>query len=138
MAKLQFQMISIIVVAFVALAAAQSDDCTNVVVSMSPCLNYGNSSAAPTAACCTQLNTVAHSRPQCLCQVFNGGGLTVDQSQAQALPTACNVQTPHLSNCKGGGSSSPGNGSSDASATSFGFNRFFFILLVFATYTYTF
>ena len=102
MAKLQFQRISILVVAFAALATAQSEECTNVVVSMSPCLNYGNSSAAPWAACCTQLNTVARSRPQCLCQVFNGGGLTVDQSQAQALPKACSVQIdPHLNNCKG-------------------------------------
>ncbi|KAL1561766.1 non-specific lipid transfer protein GPI-anchored 5-like [Salvia divinorum] len=131
MAKLQFQMIPILVAFAAVLSAAQSDDCTNVVVSMSPCLNYGNTSAAPSAACCTQLNTVARSRPQCLCQVIDGGGLTVDRSQAQALPKACNVQTPN--NCKGGGSSSPGNGSSDAA--SFGFNRFFFIFLVFTAYT---
>ncbi|KAG6420087.1 hypothetical protein SASPL_116602 [Salvia splendens] len=138
MAKLQFQMISILVVAFATLAAAQSEDCTNVVVSMSPCLNYGNSSAAPSAACCTQLSTVARSQPQCLCQVMDGGGLTVDRSQAQALPKACNVQTPDLNNCKGGGSSSPGNGSSDASATSFGFSRFYVIFLVLIFYIHVF
>ncbi|KAH6778006.1 hypothetical protein C2S52_006479 [Perilla frutescens var. hirtella] len=106
MAHLQFSMISalILLATLCSGAAAQSDDCTNVVITMSPCLNYGNSSAAPSAACCTQLGTVARSQPQCLCQVIDGGastlGLNVDQSQALALPKACNVQTD-ATNCKG-------------------------------------
>ncbi|XP_057783403.1 non-specific lipid transfer protein GPI-anchored 5-like isoform X1 [Salvia miltiorrhiza] len=144
MAKLQFSMIpSLVILAAVSSgAAAQSDGCTNVVVSMSPCLNYGNSSAAPSAACCAQLNTVARSRPECLCQVINSTtlGLSVDQTQAQALPKACSVQTP---NCKaasppgstpnsGGGSSSPGNGSSDAA--SIRFSTLFAIFLLFTAH----
>lgn len=82
-------------------AMAQSD-CTNVIISMSPCLNYitGNSSA-PTSGCCTQLGSVVRSRPECLCQVLNGGGsslgLDVNQTQAEALPGSCKVQTPPLS-----------------------------------------
>ncbi|KAK3042179.1 hypothetical protein RJ639_001299 [Escallonia herrerae] len=73
-------------------AAAQS--CTNVIISMSPCLNYisGNSST-PSSGCCTQLATVVKSQPQCLCQVLNGGGsslgLNINQTQALALPGAC-------------------------------------------------
>lgn len=112
MANLRFSIVSclLLLAALGSGAAAQSsdgnDDCTNVVVSMSPCLNYGNSSAAPSAACCTQLATVARSRPQCLCDVIGGGGsstlgLSVDQSQALALPKSCNVQTPDSSKCQG-------------------------------------
>ncbi|KAL0367360.1 UNVERIFIED_CONTAM: hypothetical protein Sradi_3626100 [Sesamum radiatum] len=85
---------------------AQSSDCTNVLISMSPCLNYisGNSST-PSSTCCTQLGTVVRSQPQCLCQVLNGGGsnlgLNINQTQALALPKACNVQTPPTSLCNG-------------------------------------
>ncbi|XP_059648835.1 non-specific lipid transfer protein GPI-anchored 5-like [Cornus florida] len=92
-------------------AAAQSSSCTNVIISMSPCLNYitGNSST-PSSGCCTQLATVVRSEPQCLCQVLTGGGsslgININQTQALALPGACNVQTPPISRCN---SASPAN-----------------------------
>lgn len=95
---------------FAGVATAQSNDCTNVLISMSPCLSYisGNSST-PASGCCTQLGTVVASEPQCLCEVLNGGGsnlgLDINQTQAMALPGACNVQTPPLSRCNGKNSS---------------------------------
>ncbi|KAK4425653.1 hypothetical protein Salat_1759300 [Sesamum alatum] len=139
-------------------ATAQSSDCTNVLISMSPCLNYitGNSSA-PSSACCTQLGTVVRSQPQCLCEVLNGGGsnlgLNINQTQALALPTACNVQTPPVSKCNaaspsgspgstptspktnpaGGGSKtvpSSGNGSSDANSNKLAVSTMFGLLFV--------
>lgn len=85
---------------------AKAQDCTNVIISMSPCLNYiqGNSTS-PSSGCCTQLASVVRSQPQCLCQVLNGGGanlgLSINQTQALELPKACNVQTPPVSQCKG-------------------------------------
>lgn len=84
-------------------AAAQSS-CTNVLISMSPCLNFitGNSST-PSSQCCTQLANVVRTSPQCLCEVLNGGGsslgININQTQALALPAACNVQTPSISRC---------------------------------------
>ncbi|KAF5768288.1 putative plant lipid transfer protein/Par allergen [Helianthus annuus] len=90
--------------------AQSSSGCTNVIISMSPCLNYisGNSST-PSSGCCTQLATVVKSQPQCLCEVLNGGGsslgLNINQTQALELPRACNVQTPPTSQCNAG---SPG------------------------------
>ncbi|KAK6130217.1 hypothetical protein DH2020_036027 [Rehmannia glutinosa] len=145
-------------------AAAQSSDCTNVLISMSPCLNYisGNSSA-PSPACCTQLRTVVGSQPQCLCQVLNGGGsnlgLNINQTQALALPGACNVQTPPTSQCNaaspsdspgstpnspntnsGGGSKTvppTGDGSSDATSIKLGVSVLFFLVFV-ASYVSTF
>jgi len=87
-------------------AVAQSSSCTNALVNLSPCLSYisGNSST-PSSGCCSQLTSVVSSQPQCLCEVLNGGassfGITINQTQALALPTACNVQTPSITQCKG-------------------------------------
>nr|GMD83755.1 non-specific lipid-transfer protein-like protein At2g13820 [Ipomoea batatas] len=102
--------------------AQSSDDCTNVIISMSPCLNYitGNSSL-PTAGCCTQLGTVVKSKPECLCQVLNGGGsnlgLNINQTQALALPAACKIQTPPTSTCNTGSPSGSPSGTSGSPNT---------------------
>ncbi|KAL9352863.1 hypothetical protein Peur_055543 [Populus x canadensis] len=102
-------------------AMAQSD-CTNVLISMSPCLNYitGNSST-PSSQCCTQLASVVRSSPQCLCQVLNGGGsslgINVNKTQAIALPGACNVQTPPISSCNGASPAASPAGTPEASST---------------------
>ncbi|KAL2463893.1 Bifunctional inhibitor/lipid-transfer protein/seed storage 2S albumin superfamily protein [Forsythia ovata] len=136
---------------------AQSSDCTNSIVSMSPCLNYitGNSSS-PSPGCCTQLNTVVRSQPECLCQVLNGGGsslgLDINKTQALALPKACNAQTPPVSKCNDGSPSgspstpnspnsnpsdggaknvpSTGNNSSDAASSKLAAPLLFFLLFV--------
>ncbi|XP_076897049.1 non-specific lipid transfer protein GPI-anchored 5-like [Bidens hawaiensis] len=90
--------------------AQSSSGCTNVIISTSPCLNYitGNSTT-PSSGCCTQLDSVVKSQPQCLCEVLNGGGsslgLNINQTQALELPKACNVQTPPTSQCN---AASPG------------------------------
>ncbi|CAK7327081.1 unnamed protein product [Dovyalis caffra] len=103
--KMSMGLAMVLAAMFWAGAMAQSD-CTNVLISMSPCLNYitGNSSN-PSSQCCTQLASVVRSSPQCLCQVLNGGGsslgINVNQTQAIALPGACNVQTPPISRCNG-------------------------------------
>ncbi|KAH1089386.1 hypothetical protein J1N35_016643 [Gossypium stocksii] len=97
--------IMVLMVMFSAGAKAQSG-CTTVLISMSPCLNFitGNSST-PSQQCCRQLASVVRSSPQCLCEVLNGGGLSlginVNRTQALALPGACNVQTPPISACNG-------------------------------------
>lgn len=104
--RIEAIVILIIAVTFWEGAAAQSSDCTNVIISMSPCLNYitGNSSS-PSSSCCSQLSSVVKSQPECLCQVINGGssslGINVNMTQATALPSACNVQTPPVSQCNG-------------------------------------
>ncbi|KAK4733046.1 hypothetical protein R3W88_007307 [Solanum pinnatisectum] len=137
-------------------AAQLSSDCTNVLVGMSPCLNYitGNSSS-PSSGCCTQLGTVVKNNPECLCQVLNGGGsnmgLNINQTQALALPNACKVQTPSISKCNAGSpTSSPAGtpsspnteasgsgsipssrgGSNDASLTKMIDLPFFFLLFI--------
>ncbi|KAI9114932.1 hypothetical protein K1719_013945 [Acacia pycnantha] len=94
-----------VVVAMLCGGASAQSSCTNVLVSLSPCLNYiqGNSST-PSSSCCQQLGSVVGSQPQCLCQVLNGGGsslgININQTQALALPSACKVSTPSLTQCK--------------------------------------
>ncbi|XP_010938128.1 non-specific lipid transfer protein GPI-anchored 15 [Elaeis guineensis] len=89
-------------------ASAQSSSCTSALVNLSPCLNYitGNEST-PSSSCCSQLASVVQSEPQCLCTVLNGGasslGITINQTQALALPGACKVQTPPVSQCSANG-----------------------------------
>ncbi|XVE77810.1 hypothetical protein DITRI_Ditri13aG0092300 [Diplodiscus trichospermus] len=130
--------------------AQSSSSCTNVLISMSPCLDYiqGNSST-PSSSCCSQLSNVVRSQPQCLCQVVNGGasslGVSVNQTQAMALPAACNVKTPPASQCNAsspsgspsGTSNSPSGGGSksvpttDDSTSAGNFTKLSFSLLFF-------
>ncbi|KAL4642348.1 non-specific lipid transfer protein GPI-anchored 5-like isoform X2 [Castanea sativa] len=116
--KMEMGLVLVLVTMLWAGASAQSS-CTNVIISLSPCLNYitGNTST-PSSGCCSQLASVVRSQPQCLCQVLNGGssslGININQTQALALPGACNVQTPPLSSCN---AASPSN-SPAASPTS--------------------
>lgn len=96
--------ITLVLVTVLWTGATAQTDCTNVLISLSPCLNYitGNSST-PSSGCCTQLASVVLSKPVCLCQVLSSGGsslgIQVNQTQAEALPGTCNVQTPPLSSC---------------------------------------
>lgn len=106
--KVDMGLVLVVMAMLCAGAAAQSQSsCTNVLVSLSPCLNYitGNSST-PSSGCCSQLASVVRSQPQCLCQVLSGGGsslgININQTQALALPVACKVQTPPTSQCNNG------------------------------------
>ena len=82
----------LVLVAMLCAGATAQSGCTSVLISLSPCLNYitGNSSTPS---------------QQCLCEVLNGGGsslgITINQTQALALPGSCNVQTPPISSCSG-------------------------------------
>lgn len=94
-------------VAMLCAGASAQSGCTTVIVGLAPCMAYimGNSSA-PASPCCSQLAGVVRSQPQCLCMILNGGaallGVTLNQTRALALPTACNMQTPPVSLCNNG------------------------------------
>ena len=80
--------------------------CTNVLISLAPCLNYVTGKAStPTSSCCSQLSSVVQRQPQCLCLALTGGGaslgISINQTLALALPNACNVETPPASKCNG-------------------------------------
>ncbi|KAK4756471.1 hypothetical protein SAY87_006598 [Trapa incisa] len=86
--------------------------CMSSLLGLTPCLNYvsGNSST-PSSTCCSRLTGVVQSQPQCLCLLLNGTassyGYSINQTQALALPGACNVKTPPVSLCNGGNAALP-------------------------------
>ncbi|XP_020239951.1 non-specific lipid-transfer protein-like protein At2g13820 isoform X2 [Cajanus cajan] len=133
----------------VGVAQTQSS-CTSVLLNLSPCLDYisGNSST-PSSSCCTQLATVVRSQPQwqCLCQVLNGGGsslgLNINQTQALALPSACNIQTPPISLCNGASPAespnwNPSDNASSSSTLNLSIPLLLLLLAVAPTYASTF
>ncbi|KAJ0093437.1 hypothetical protein Patl1_25340 [Pistacia atlantica] len=96
-------MVLVTLFSFWAATRAQSD-CTNVIITLAPCLNYvSGSSSTPSPSCCSQLASVVKSNPRCLCTVLNGGGssfgVSINETLALALPGACNVETPPVSRC---------------------------------------
>ncbi|KAJ4881218.1 Bifunctional inhibitor/lipid-transfer protein/seed storage 2S albumin superfamily protein [Raphanus sativus] len=103
MCSLLLLTVSVAVIWSTTTVSAQSD-CTNVLISMALCLGYitGNSTT-PSQQCCNQLANAVRSSPECLCEVPKGGGpqlgINVSQTQALALPKACNVETPPASSC---------------------------------------
>ncbi|KAL4588154.1 hypothetical protein LXL04_001034 [Taraxacum kok-saghyz] len=95
--------------------------CTSALMGMSPCLNFitGNIST-PSSSCCSQLGNLVQSQPQCLCSVLNGNGInlgiSINRTLALALPGACNVQTPPVSQCNA--SNGPGTSSTPSPSSS--------------------
>ncbi|GFP92315.1 hypothetical protein PHJA_001375600 [Phtheirospermum japonicum] len=112
--------ISLVLVMLWNKGTAQSG-CTMALASLSPCLNYirGNSST-PSSSCCSRLSNVVQSNPQCLCALLKGGasnfGIAVNQTLALALPGACDVQTPPVSQCDGVNNGPPNSGPAPADA----------------------
>ncbi|KAI6674770.1 hypothetical protein NL676_002676 [Syzygium grande] len=134
------------VVALLWAGAVAQTSCSSALISLSPCLSFitGNSSAPPSSACCTQLASVVNSEPLCLCEVLNGSasaalGMNINQTQAQKLPPACNVQTPPTSSCNalsparspvGSPSSTPGRISADGRSTDVKWSLVLFTLFI--------
>ncbi|XVE77811.1 hypothetical protein DITRI_Ditri13aG0092400 [Diplodiscus trichospermus] len=92
-------------------AEANAQSCPTALTNLTPCLNYitGNSSS-PSSTCCSQLQSIVQSSPQCLCSVLNNGasmGITINQTMALQLPGVCQVQIPPISQCNSGTSGTP-------------------------------
>ncbi|KFK37567.1 hypothetical protein AALP_AA4G273500 [Arabis alpina] len=99
-------------ITFVAIVAAlwgvtkaqPSSSCVTTLTTLAPCLGYitGNSTT-PSQTCCSQLDSVIKSSPQCICSAVNSPipniGLNINRTQALQLPNACSIQTPPLTQC---------------------------------------
>ncbi|KAK1309749.1 hypothetical protein QJS10_CPA08g00332 [Acorus calamus] len=99
-----FDFAVVLVAATLIVGSSAQSGCTTAIIGLAPCLNFitGNTST-PASSCCSQLASVVQSNPRCLCTLLNGGGssfgINVNQTLALALPGACNVQTPPVSQC---------------------------------------
>eukprot|EP01018_Ginkgo_biloba_P038676 Gb_11754 [translate_table: standard] len=114
----------LMVAGVVAQAPAPSSDCTSAITSLAPCLSYvssGSNDTTPGKECCTALSTVVSTRVLCLCQVLstnNTLGLPINRTRALALPSACNVKTPSISQCSAASGNAPGAAPAAGSASS--------------------
>eukprot|EP00253_Pinus_taeda_P002416 PITA_02416 len=95
-------------------AAQSSSSCSAALVSLAPCLAFlqgGANNSSPTQGCCTGLASVVSTSAACLCQMVtttnNPLGIPINQTQALALPGACKITTPPVSQCKSTSASNP-------------------------------
>ncbi|KAL7157196.1 hypothetical protein ABFS83_02G061200 [Erythranthe nasuta] len=88
-------------------------DCSSLVLEMADCLPYvteGGTAAKPNGQCCSGLKTVLKTDADCLCEAFKNSaqlGVTLNLTKALALPTACHVSAPSVSNCALSGGAAP-------------------------------
>eukprot|EP00253_Pinus_taeda_P016709 PITA_16709 len=100
----------------VGMVGAQSSpsSCSAALVTLAPCLAFlqgGANNTTPTQGCCTALASVVNTNAPCLCQMVsttnNPLGIPINQTQALALPGACKITTPPVSQCNSSAVSSP-------------------------------
>lgn len=113
------------------IAVESSSECVNALISLQPCLNYLQENSNTTSPpCCSQFDSVAHSSPECLCDIVNG--IEIDSTRALALPRFCNVQAPTLNTCNNGDVEAVGGGgvSSNGNSTETSLVLLFFLLVL--------
>nr|BCD69104.1 LTP_2 domain-containing protein [Cryptomeria japonica] len=75
-------------------------DCTDPIVSLSPCLSYMTRSAKlsiPDDDCCDSLATVINTHAGCLCELVSRDdflGFPINQTITLSLPSTCDIQYP--------------------------------------------
>ncbi|KAF6149186.1 hypothetical protein GIB67_026042 [Kingdonia uniflora] len=86
-------------------APAPSVDCNTLIFTMADCLTFvSNDSKAtkPEGGCCKGLKSVLKTNAECLCEAFKSSaqiGVVLNTTKALALPAACGVKAPSISNC---------------------------------------
>ncbi|WOL09419.1 non-specific lipid-transfer protein-like protein [Canna indica] len=92
-----------------AAAPAPAVDCSSALLGLSDCLTFveeGSTEVKPQKGCCAGLKKVVKGgQVSCLCDAFKQGasfGVKLNMTKALALPSACGISTPHLSNCNSG------------------------------------
>lgn len=103
-------MIIMVVVTFWGVVSNAQPSCPGALTSLTPCLSFSlRNSSTPSSSCCSELANMLQTAPVCLCNVLNGvggqllGGF-LNRTLAQALPSACNIQTPPITQCDGNSS----------------------------------
>ncbi|CAN4110594.1 unnamed protein product [Withania somnifera] len=86
-------------------APAPAVDCNNLVLNLADCLSFvtnGSTQKKPEGTCCSGLKMVLKTDAECLCEGFKNSaqlGVVLNVTKAMALPAACHVSAPSVSNC---------------------------------------
>ncbi|GJN27368.1 hypothetical protein PR202_gb15388 [Eleusine coracana subsp. coracana] len=80
--------------------------CTTDLVRLLPCLPFVDGAAAsPSDTCCTNLGSMVHDAPQCLCQALSqpsAAPVAVNMSRVMAMPRLCRLDIPSAAEaCRG-------------------------------------
>ncbi|CAN4108008.1 unnamed protein product [Withania somnifera] len=84
---------------------APAVDCNNLVLNLADCLSFvtnGSTEKKPQGTCCSGLKMVLKTDAECLCEGFKNSaqlGVVLNVTKAMALPAACHVSAPSVSNC---------------------------------------
>ncbi|KAG7550048.1 Bifunctional inhibitor/plant lipid transfer protein/seed storage helical domain [Arabidopsis thaliana x Arabidopsis arenosa] len=81
-----------------------ADDCTPVVVTLIPCLPFitvGSTADTPSASCCSSLQNILSTKPECLCEGLKNPplGIKLNVTKSTTLPAACKINAPPASAC---------------------------------------
>eukprot|EP00252_Welwitschia_mirabilis_P009768 TRINITY_DN22640_c0_g1_i1.p1 TRINITY_DN22640_c0_g1~~TRINITY_DN22640_c0_g1_i1.p1 ORF type:complete len:209 (+),score=19.73 TRINITY_DN22640_c0_g1_i1:170-796(+) len=91
-----------------AAAPAGSGGCSNLLVNLSPCVDYvlanDTRKATPTQDCCRALNGVINNNITCLCILFTNSsdnplGQPVNPNKATSMSSKCKAGAPPVSTC---------------------------------------
>ncbi|XP_021736126.1 lipid transfer-like protein VAS [Chenopodium quinoa] len=86
------------------LTAQGGSSCVN---SLTPCMNYLNSTRGPPRSCCDPLKEVIQTNQQCLCSMISTQGtfqaqlLGINISQVEMLPERCGLRVNPIACLKG-------------------------------------
>ncbi|WOL11765.1 non-specific lipid-transfer protein-like protein [Canna indica] len=87
-------------------APAPAVDCSSALLGLFDCLTFVEERSTEVKSqkgCCARLKKVVKGgQVSCLCYAFKQGasfGVKLNMTKALALPSACRISTPHLSNC---------------------------------------
>lgn len=84
-----------------------AQDGSSCVNSLSPCMNYLNSTRDPPQSCCDPLKYVVQTNQQCLCRMISTQGafqaqlLGINISQVEMLPERCGLRVNPIACLKG-------------------------------------
>jgi hypothetical protein len=86
--------------------------CATDLVRLVPCLPFVDGNvAAPSDTCCTNLGSMVHDEPQCMCQALSQPGaspIAVNMTRVLGMPSLCRLDVPSATDaCRGEPSARP-------------------------------
>ncbi|GAV59282.1 LTP_2 domain-containing protein, partial [Cephalotus follicularis] len=87
------------------LAPAPKVDCSSIIYDMASCISFiskGSKDTKPEADCCNGYESVLNYNPDCICEAIKSSaqlGVDLNMTKATALPSACGVSAPSMSQC---------------------------------------
>ncbi|CAH8270562.1 unnamed protein product [Arabidopsis lyrata] len=81
-----------------------ADECDTINYTLLPCLPFitiGGPADTPSASCCSSLQTILGTKPECLCKGLKNPplGIKLNVTRSTTLPVVCKLNAPPASAC---------------------------------------